>query len=112
MAGEKRRSSLNTIAKPTLKEKFDALGNLPRFFKLVWQTNHWYTILDAVLRLMRSAMPVSILYVGKLIIDEVVAIKQNIIQPDHTFLWELVAAEFALGNYYLMHWPGQHCIGG
>ncbi|MEP6683819.1 MAG: ABC transporter ATP-binding protein [Parafilimonas sp.] len=95
MAGEKRRSSFNTIAKPTLKEKFAALGNLPRFFRLVWQTNHWYTILDALLRLIRSAIPVSILYVGKLIIDEVVMLSKNH-SADHTFLWQLVAAEFAL----------------
>ena len=95
MAGEKRRPALNTITKPTLKEKFDALGNLPRFFKLVWQTNHWYTILDALLRLIRSAIPVSILYVGKLIIDEVIKLSR-VHTTDHTFLWELVAAEFAL----------------
>ena len=95
MAGEKRRASFNTISKPTLKEKFAALGNLPRFFKLVWQTNRWYTILDALLRLVRSAIPVSILYVGKLIIDEVVKLSKDH-TTDHTFLWELVAAEFAL----------------
>jgi ATP-binding cassette subfamily B protein len=40
-------------------------------------------------------MPVAILYVGKLIIDEVVFISKTH-APDHTFLWELVAAEFAL----------------
>jgi ATP-binding cassette subfamily B protein len=95
MAGEKRRSSYNTISKPTFKEKISALGNLPRFFKLVWQTNHWYTILDALLRLIRSAIPVSILYVGKLIIDEVVLLSKTH-ATDHTFLWQLVAAEFAL----------------
>src|SRR4249920_393225 len=95
MAGEKRKPSYNTIAKPTFKEKFAALGNLPRFFKLVWQTHHWYTILNAVLRLLRSAIPVSILYVGKLIIDEVVTLSKGN-TADHTWLWELVAAEFAL----------------
>jgi ATP-binding cassette, subfamily B, bacterial len=95
MAGEKRRSSFNTILKPTLREKFAALGNLPRFFRLVWQTNRWYTILDALLRLIRSAIPVSILYVGKLIIDEVVKLSKDH-STDHTFLWQLVAAEFAL----------------
>lgn len=95
MAGEKRRSSFNTINNPTFKEKFDALGNLPRFFKLVWQTHKGYTILDGVLRIVRSALPVSILYVGKLIIDQVVAISKTH-ATDHTFLWELVAAEFAL----------------
>ena len=95
MANERRPPLPNIIAKPTLKEKFAALGNLPRFFKLVWQTNHWYAILDAILRLIRSAIPVSILYVGKLIIDEVVFLSKGSV-ADHTYLWELVAAEFAL----------------
>src|ERR1700690_2622993 len=95
MANEKRRPLQNTIEKPTLKEKFAALGNLPRFFKLVWQTNHWYTILNGVLRFLRSAIPVSILYVGKLIIDEVVLLSKDA-TTDHTYLWKLVAAEFAL----------------
>jgi len=81
--------------KPTLKEKFAALRNLPRFFILVWQTNHWYTILNAVLRLLRSAVPVAILYVGKLIIDEVVHLSKTT-DASHAFLWKLVAAEFAL----------------
>lgn len=96
IARERRPVNNNTIPKPTIKEKFAALRNLPRFFKLVWETNHWYAILDAVLRLIRSAMPVAILYVGKLIIDEVVALKNTSDIADHTFLWQLVAAEFAL----------------
>lgn len=95
MAGEKRPLNNKTLPAPTLKEKFAALGNLPRFFKLVWQTHHWYTILNAVLRLLRSAIPVTILYVGKLIIDEVLALSKSG-SSDHTWLWELVAAEFAL----------------
>src|ERR1700759_805828 len=95
MAGEKRHPSNHTITKPTLKEKFDALGNLPRFFKLVWQTHRGYTILDGLLRLIRSALPVAILYVGKLIIEGVLSIIKNH-QLDYIFLWELVAAELAL----------------
>ena len=89
------RPPVNTLPKPTLKEKFAALGNLPRFFKLVWETNHWYTILNALLRLIRSAIPVSILYVGKLIIDEVILLSKTH-NGDHGYLWKLVAAEFAL----------------
>ena len=95
MAREKRPLLHNTIDKPTLKEKFDALGNLPRFFKLVWETHKGYTILNALLRLLRSAIPVAILYVGKLIIDEVVILSKST-TTDHSFLWELVAAEFVL----------------
>ena len=95
MAREKRPALHNQIEKPTLKEKFAALRNLPRFFKLVWQTHKGYTILNALLRLIRSAIPVAMLYIGKLIIDEVVTLSKST-TTDHTFLWELVAAEFAL----------------
>ena len=89
------RPPLNTLPKPTLKEKFAALGNLPRFFRLVWETNHWYTILNALLRLVRSAIPVSMLYIGKLIIDEVILLS-NTHSAHLGYLWKLIAAEFAL----------------
>ena len=95
MARERRPVPQNNEARPTLKEKFAALSNLPRFFKLVWQTHPGYTILNAILRLIRSAVPVSILYIGKLIIDEVILLSKSH-ASDHHFLWELVAAEFAL----------------
>src|SRR5665213_677311 len=89
------RPPVNTLPKPTFRERLAALRNLPRFFKLVWETNHWYAILDAVLRLIRSAIPVSILYIGKLIIDEVILLS-NTHSTNYTYLWELVAAEFLL----------------
>lgn len=98
MAREKRPALHNTIPTPSIRDKFAALRNLPRFFKLVWQTHKGYTILNILLRLLRSAIPVSILYVGKLIIDGVVAVSTGVIS-DHTFLWELVAAEFALAIF-------------
>ncbi|WP_121357203.1 ABC transporter ATP-binding protein [Flavisolibacter nicotianae] len=79
----------------TLKDRFSALGNLPRFFKLVWQTSPSYTLLNATLRLLRSAIPVAVLYVGKLIVDQVVFLTQHE-QVSHTMLWELVAIEFGL----------------
>ena len=56
----------------TWKERVRALGNLPRFFRLVWQTSPGIMVANFLLRLGRSAIPVSILYVGKLIIDQVV----------------------------------------
>jgi len=78
------------------KDRFSALNNLPRFFRLVWQTSPKLTVLNAVLRLIRSAIPVSILYVGKLIIDEVVRLTHSPAGSSHTLLWELIAAEFLL----------------
>ncbi|MBS1600269.1 MAG: ABC transporter ATP-binding protein [Bacteroidetes bacterium] len=83
------------MAEVTLKERFSALGNLPLFFKLVWQTSPALTITNAVLRIVRSAIPVAILYVGKLIIDHVVQTGHNKNAPAN-YLWELVALEFGL----------------
>ncbi|RYZ31057.1 MAG: ABC transporter ATP-binding protein [Chitinophagaceae bacterium] len=49
---------------------------------------------NAVLRILRSAIPVAILYVGKLIIDGILHIKEN--PASQSFLWQLVAIEFGL----------------
>ncbi|GAC1396123.1 MAG: ABC transporter ATP-binding protein [Sediminibacterium sp.] len=84
------------IAPLTLKERLAALRNLPRFFRLVWETNPWMTVLNASLRLIRSAIPLAILYTGKLIIDQVVLLSRDKSGLPHDHLWQLVAIEFAL----------------
>ena len=78
-------------------ERFAALGNLPEFFKLVWQVSPGLFLGNAALRLMRAAIPAATLYVGKLIIDQVVALsKHSATDPNTHYLWWLVAAEFGL----------------
>lgn len=83
------------MADVTIKERFSALNNLPRFFKLVWQTSPSLTLTNALLRITRSALPVAILYVGKLIIDQVVLLNRGT-GGEHYYLWQLVAIEFLL----------------
>src|SRR6185369_18048979 len=83
------------MADVTLKERFSALGNLPSFFKLVWKTSPSLTLVTGLIRIVRSAIPVSVLYVGKLIIDQVVHLSRNT-GDNHNYLWQLVAIEFAL----------------
>ena len=85
----------STVTDPTLKDRFSALKNLPRFFGLVWQTSPFLTLATAFIRLIRSAIPVSVLYVGKLIIDKVIHLSQSK-QDSTSDLWQLVAIEFAL----------------
>ncbi|RFM26548.1 ABC transporter ATP-binding protein [Deminuibacter soli] len=55
------------------------------------------TLVNILLRVIRAALPLAILYVGKLIIDEVVLLNSthNTI-PSHTYLWKLVGIEFGL----------------
>lgn len=83
----------NTLS---LRERLSALSNLPVFLKLVWRTSPGMTIAGALLRLLRSALPLAMLYVGKLIIDEVLLISKGSpgVTPDQ--VWLLVGIEFAL----------------
>ncbi|HEU4773371.1 MAG TPA: ABC transporter ATP-binding protein [Lysobacter sp.] len=58
--------------KPSLRERFDALRNLPPFLRLIWATSPALTLSTLGLRLVRALVPVATLYIGKLIIDEAV----------------------------------------
>ena len=58
--------------KPSLRERFDALRNLPPFLRQIWSTSPSLTLLTLGLRLIRAFLPIATLYVGKLIIDEAV----------------------------------------
>ena len=63
--------------------------------RLVWETSRSLTLAQAGLRLVRALLPVVILFVGKLIIDEVVALTQaKEVALDR--IVELIAIEFAL----------------
>ena len=78
------------------RERFAALSNLPAFFRLVWEVSPGLFLGNAALRLVRAAIPATTLYVGKLLIDEVVRQSKTVGADDTTYLWWLVAAEFGL----------------
>ncbi|AUD02541.1 ABC transporter ATP-binding protein [Spirosoma pollinicola] len=78
------------------RERFAALGNLPAFFKLVWEVSPGLFLGNAALRLIRAAIPAATLYVGKLIIDQVVALSKQSATEDTQYIWWLVGAEFGL----------------
>ena len=61
----------------SMRERLGALRNLPPFLKLVWQTSPWMTVSNLALRMLRAVLPVLLLYVGKLIIDEVVGLSRS-----------------------------------
>jgi ATP-binding cassette, subfamily B, bacterial len=95
----KRKADVALANQLTLKERLSALRNLPRFFKLVWETSKWMTIVNAILRIIKSATPLAILYVGKLIIDQVVTLSRSNGVTNTRHLWTLVAIEFALAIF-------------
>ena len=77
-AGGGREASAAPVGGPappnpqSMRERLGALRNLPPFIKLVWQTSPAIMLGQGVLRLLRALLPVASLFVGALIIDEVV----------------------------------------
>jgi len=57
-----------------LRERFGALRNLPPFLRDLWATSPSLLVSDLALRVLRALLPIATLFVGKLIIDEVVAL--------------------------------------
>jgi ATP-binding cassette, subfamily B, bacterial len=90
----------------SLKERVGALKNLRPFIAMVWRTSPQLTAASLTLRLVRALLPVITLFVGKLIIDDVVVLVQSPHKPETLRQWLnsglldwlglLLMAEFAL----------------
>jgi ATP-binding cassette subfamily B protein len=77
--------------RPPLKERLAALRLVPRLIRLVWETHRGYTAAMIALRFVRSVVPVTNLWVAKLIIDEVITLAR--VGGSSRHLWILVALE-------------------
>jgi ATP-binding cassette, subfamily B, bacterial len=96
----------SAIVGRSLKERVGALKNLGPFLLMVWRTSRRLTATSLALRLLRAVLPVVTLYVGKLIIDDVVLLAQAPHKPETLRLWLgsgvlnrlilLILSEFAL----------------
>ena len=90
----------------SLRERVGALRNLRPFLAMVWRTSPLLAGSSLLLRIVRALLPVATLFVGKLIIDEVVLLVQSPAKPNTLAQWMaggllhplglLLAAEFAL----------------
>ncbi len=81
--------------KTSFRQQFAALRNLPRFFKMIWATSPPMSLANVLLRVLKSAIPLLMLYVGKEIIDEVIRLSQQG-GGEMTRLWWLVGMELGL----------------
>ena len=90
----------------SFRERVGALRHLPAFIRLVWAASPALTSASIALRLARAVVPVLMLYIGKLIIDAVVA-EARVPHPDWSLgdwiesgqlahVGTLVALEFGL----------------
>ena len=78
-------------AAPGWRERLRALAAIRDFLRLAWTAHRGYSVAVFLLRLLRAAVPLGALWIGKLIIDAVVAARGG--HGDITRLWLLVAAE-------------------
>jgi len=71
----------------SLRQRFQALRNLPPFLRDIWRTSRPLTLVSMGLRLVRAVLPVAALYVGKLIIDEAVRLVAHGVPHDVAAAW-------------------------
>jgi ATP-binding cassette, subfamily B, bacterial len=78
-----------------VRDRLRSLRHLPPLLGLVWETSPPLTLASVVLRLAKSLVPLAALFVGKLIIDEVVQLV-SVGAPPSVRVWQLVALEFGI----------------
>ncbi len=84
---------------PSWSERLQALKYVPPLLKLVFQTHRGYTAGILLLRAVRSFIPLAVLWIGKLIIDGVIAAVRTRAaggEVDWWYLGGLVAIELAV----------------
>ena len=98
-------AATNPRSTATFKQRVGALRNILPFVAMVWQTGPGLTATLLVLRSTRAMLPIATLYVGKLIVDDVVRLVQMPGRPETLAQWlhsglldwlgVLLAVEFA-----------------
>ncbi|WP_338410275.1 ABC transporter ATP-binding protein [uncultured Flavobacterium sp.] len=87
--------SIYDSQKTGIKASFNSLSYVPRFFKEIWKTNKKLFLVSAFCRLTAAFLPVTILWVGKIIIDSIIQISGQG-GKDFSELWNFVLLEFVL----------------
>jgi ATP-binding cassette subfamily B protein len=78
----------------TWKERLQALRYVPALFRLIWGTHRGYTLAMVLLRIVRAFVPVVTFWVGKLILDSVIAAKAG--TGSLTQVWRYLVLELGI----------------
>ncbi|MDP9278484.1 MAG: ABC transporter ATP-binding protein/permease [Gemmatimonadota bacterium] len=76
------------------KEKLAALRYVPPLFQLIWRTHRGYATAMIALRALSSVIPVTAFWVGKLILDSVIAARAG--AGELSQVWKYVAVELGI----------------
>ena len=78
------------------KGGFKAIKFLPRFFKEIYRSGRLIFIFNLCCRLLNAFTPILILWVGKLIIDEIILLVNASGEGDQSQLWWYIGIELAI----------------
>ncbi|CAM3444280.1 ABC transporter ATP-binding protein [Aequorivita lipolytica] len=95
MARPQPKSISDKEKKTSVKDSFKALKTIPRFFREIYRSSPKLFLLNALSRLINAFTPVVILWVGKMIIDEII-LQVSLPDKDFTLLWNYVIIEFSV----------------
>lgn len=95
MARPTPKSITDKEEKASVKDSFKALKTIPRFFREIFRSSPKLFFLNTLSRLLNAFTPVVILWVGKMIIDEII-LQVSLEDKDFTLLWKYVIIEFAV----------------
>jgi len=82
---------------PRWRERLQALRNIPPVLRMVWEAAPKVIVASVTLRVMTALLPLAVLKVTQVIIDNVYNLRAHD-QPLPNYFWWLVALEFALAS--------------
>ena len=85
--------------KLSIRDNLEALQFIPPFLKMIWETHKGLSIANIIMRIIQAGIPVTVLYVGKLIIDEVIRLAEVGVDADKTYLWTIIGIELGLAIF-------------
>jgi len=92
----RRRGTAKADGDPPIgwKERVAALRHVPALFRLIWETHRGYAVSMVLLRIVSSVIPVSTFWVGKLILDSVIAARAG--NASLSQIWKYIALEVVI----------------
>ncbi|HEY0529414.1 MAG TPA: ABC transporter ATP-binding protein [Gemmatimonadaceae bacterium] len=79
---------------PSWRERLQALRYVPGLARLIWETHRGFAIAMVALRITRSVVPVATFWVGKLILDSVLAVRAGTGSLNQ--VWRYLALEIGI----------------
>ena len=92
----RRRGAAKAAGDPPIgwKDRVAALRHVPALFRLIWETHRGYAVAMVLLRIVSSVIPVSTFWVGKSILDSVIAARAG--NGSLSQVWKYIAIEVAI----------------